>query len=420
MLSRLTPAARCVRLMTLPNPFAAVVPSSDNGIWMSSEDRDVAVSAFSAKQAAAGIKSWNIVPQNVYDPVIKAGLGMIVGFQDFIPHRIAGQCSEEVLEKTLNIYTEMKADGAKAYEIRATIGPIFMEHAKEIEAARTDQVPRIRRFNFAVEDLKFLYSGPVAQLDGTSYIQGSRLEHAWSYFNGVKASAPTCELHGHPFGDQPLMENQDELINNMFLKNEVWAHSGEHPLALTHPGWTAAFVLEAEDANGNMCSVPVAYPLNTSGGFQAFMPWEEETVAKLAAATTAAEKHEIAMADKSSATYVTMLQRIDDAVNKNGDSRPNPTKNFLCRVFGVINGAGTPSQQVAKYQADQATIDKFSSWQNEVGVYPANTASSLNDLANFDSKRHTAKFNTQTIYGRVNYGRMVSSLAGTGILLALL
>ena len=118
MLSRLSPAKRVVRLMSLPNPFGAVVPSSDHGVWMSTEERATAVAAFSQKQAAAGIKSWNIVPQNVYDPVIKAGLGMVVSFQDFIPHRMQGKCSEAVLEQTLNIYTEMKADGAKAYQIK--------------------------------------------------------------------------------------------------------------------------------------------------------------------------------------------------------------------------------------------------------------------------------------------------------------
>lgn len=418
MLSRLSPAKRVVRLMSLPNPFGAVVPSSDHGIWMSTEERATAVAAFSQKQAAAGIKSWNIVPQNVYDPVIKAGLGMVVSFQDFIPHRMQGKCSEAVLEQTLNIYTEMKADGAKAYQIKATVGPIFMEHEKELEAARTDQVPRIRRFNFTVEDLRFLYAGPLKHMDGTSYIQGSRLEHAWSYWNVVKTSAPVCELQGHPL-DQPLMENQDELINGILLKSEVWAHSGEHPLALTHPGWTTSFVLEAEDANGATCSVPVAYPENSSGGFQSLVDWEEETTAKLAAATTAAEKHAIASADKSAATYNSQLQRIEDVIAKNGDSRPNPTKNFLCRLVGVINGAGLPSDQIEKYQRDQATIDKFSSWQNEVGLYPASNCT-LNDTLNLGSKRNTAKFNTQTIYGKTNYGRMVNSLCGAAIVLALL
>ena len=47
-----------------------------------------------------------------------------------------------------------------------------MEHAKEIEAARTDQVPRIRRFNFVTEDLHFLYQGPYKKLSGDSWIEG--------------------------------------------------------------------------------------------------------------------------------------------------------------------------------------------------------------------------------------------------------
>ena len=59
--------------------------------------------------------------------------------------------------------------------IRAAVGPIFMEHEKELEAARTDQVPRIRRFNFVVEDLKALYAPQAKKLDGSSYIQGKKL-----------------------------------------------------------------------------------------------------------------------------------------------------------------------------------------------------------------------------------------------------
>ena len=58
--------------------------------------------------------------------------------------------------------------------IRAAVGPIFMEHEKELEAARTDQVPRIRRFNFVVEDLKALYAPQAKKLDGSSYIQGKK------------------------------------------------------------------------------------------------------------------------------------------------------------------------------------------------------------------------------------------------------
>ena len=49
-----------------------------------------------------------------------------------------------------------------------------MEHEKELEAARTDQVPRIRRFNFVVEDLKALYAPQAKKLDGSSYIQGTK------------------------------------------------------------------------------------------------------------------------------------------------------------------------------------------------------------------------------------------------------
>ena len=58
------------------------------------------------------------MPQNVHDPAIKAGLGMVVSFQDYIPHRLVGKLSDEQLEGALNIYTEMKADGAKAYQIK--------------------------------------------------------------------------------------------------------------------------------------------------------------------------------------------------------------------------------------------------------------------------------------------------------------
>ena len=73
------------------------------------------------KQAAAGITSWNVVPAGVVDPALKAGLGMVVSFNDFIPQRMAGRCSDEVLEKALGVYNEMKADGAKAWQIRSVL-----------------------------------------------------------------------------------------------------------------------------------------------------------------------------------------------------------------------------------------------------------------------------------------------------------
>jgi len=402
--------------MSLPNPLASVVPSSHNGVWAGPEERAAGVAAFETKKAAAGIKNWNIVPQNVYDPVIKAGLGMIVSYQDFIPHRLQGKCSDAVLEQTLNIYTEMKADGAKAYQIKAALAPIFLEEGKAIEAARTDQVPRIRRFNFALDDVRYLYAGPLKKLEGTSYIQGSRLEQALAYWNCVKTSAPVECLAGH-VQDAPLMEDQDALINGILNKGELWAHSGEPVLAMTHAGWTANFVLEAEDANGNTCSIPCAYPVNAAG-YVSELSFSEEEKAAIDAAATADEKHAVAVAAKKSG-YADMLVLVDDIVNKNGDSRPNPTKNFLCRIFGLINGEGTPSQQVAKYQGDQAVIDQFSGWQNEVGVYPASNAS-LTDIFAYSSKRHAAKFNTQTVYGKTNFGRSVASTMGTVVLVGLL
>jgi len=416
MLSRLSPAARCVRLMTLPNPLASVVPSGHNGVWAGPEERAAGVAAFETKKAAAGIKNWNIVPQDVYDPVVKAGLGMIVDFQDFIPNRLQGKCSDAVLEQTLNIYTEMKADGAKAYQIKAALAPIFLEEGKAVEAARTDQVPRIRRFNFALDDVRYLYAGPLKKMEGTSYIQGSRLESALSYFNCVKTAAPVECLAGHA-QDAPLMENVDGLINGILNKGEVWAHTGEPVLAMTHPAWTANFVFEAEDANGNTCSIPCAYPVSSSG-YVSELSFSDDEKAALDAAASADEKHAIALAAKKSG-YDSMLVAVDDVLNKNGDSRPNPTKNFLCRLFGLINGEGTPSQQVAKYQADQAVIDQFAGWQNEVGIYPASN-STLNDVLAFSSKRHPAKFNTQTIYGKTNFGRSVASTLGTVVLVGLL
>ena len=56
---------------------------------------------------------------------------------------MAGRCSDAVLKQALNVNNEMKANGAKAWQIRAAVGPLFMEHEKELEAARTDQELRI-------------------------------------------------------------------------------------------------------------------------------------------------------------------------------------------------------------------------------------------------------------------------------------
>ena len=81
------------------------------------------------------------------------------------------------------------------------------------------------------------------------------------------------------------------------------------------------------------------------------------------------------------------------------------------RIMGTINGEGLPSQQLAKYNADQAEISKFSSWQNEIGVYPAHN-STLSDILNFKSNRHSAKYNTQTVVGKGNFGRVVNCFGG--------
>jgi len=397
-------------LKAVTGSLAPAAPAGDMGLFKSMEDKNAGVAAFNAKKEAAGIKSWNIVAQNVTDPVIKAGLGQIVEFNDFIPVRMVGKCSDAVLEQTLNIYNEMKADGAKAYEIKAALGPIFMEHAKEIEAARTDQVPRIRRFNFVTEDMHFLYQGPYKKLSGDSWIEGSRAEAALGPYNAIRKSAPTNMLNGHSM-DLPLLEDHDQLIGNVLLKNEVWAHSGEHVLAWCHPAWTTEFVLEAESVSGEKCSVGVNYPINSLPS-PTLLNMTEETAAKIAAASSAGEKHEIAKAELNGYDY--MLTVANDVQTKVGDSRPNPTKNILCRLFGLINGEGSPSQQVARYQADQEIIDKFSSFQNEVALYPASN-STLNDVLS-KTNRHAAKYNTQTILGKANTAKLANS-AGFGLIM---
>jgi hypothetical protein len=99
----------------------------------------------------------------------------------------------------------------------------------------------------------------------------------------------------------------------------------------------------------------------------------------------------------------------------------DPVKYYFAVLYGILYYQyfpGTPSQQVAQYQADQAAIDKFNAWQNEVAVYPASN-STLNDIMNTNSKRHWAKYNTQTIYGRSNFTRMVSTSMGVSILISL-
>ena len=74
-------------------------------------------------------------------------------------------------------------------------------------------------------------------------ILGSQLEAVWSWVNTLKTAAPQVDLHGH-YADQPLMENQDNLINGIFMKDECWAHTGEPCLAPTHAAWTTSFTLE--------------------------------------------------------------------------------------------------------------------------------------------------------------------------------
>jgi len=253
------------------------------------------------------------------------------------------------------------------------------------------------------------------KLDGSSFIQGSQLEAVWSWCNTLKPSVAQVDLHGHP-ADQPLMENQDNLINGIFMKDECWAHTGEPCLAPTHAAWTTSFTLEAEDSAGNKCSVPVSYPINSTIGASR-LGFSEETEAKLAAATTGAEKHEIAAADEGSA-YAKAVSSLNDVANQAGDDRPNPTSSVFCRIMGMINGEGLPSQQLEQYEADQAVISQFSSWQNEIGVYPAHN-STISDILS-KSNRHSAKYNTQTVVGKGNFGRVVNCFGGSLIVLMLL
>jgi len=124
MLSRLTPAKRCIRTNLVKSASGAL--SKDAGLsdetvktlWMTVAEKEAVAADFANKMESAGIKSFNIIPQGVTDPVVKAGLGQILEFNDYIPVRMQGKCSEETLEKALNIYNDMKADGAKAYQIK--------------------------------------------------------------------------------------------------------------------------------------------------------------------------------------------------------------------------------------------------------------------------------------------------------------
>jgi len=213
------------------------------------------------------------------------------------------------------------------------------------------------------------------------------------------------------------MENQDNLINGIFMKDECWAHTGEPCLAPTHAAWTTSFTLEAEDSAGNKCSIPVSYPINSTMGASR-LGFSEETQAALAAATSGAERHEIAAADEKSA-YGGVVEILNNVANQAGDHRPNPTSSVFNRIMGTINGEGLPRQQLAKYNADQAEISKFSSWQNEIGVYPAHN-STLSDILNFKSNRHAAKYNTQTVVGKGNFGRVFNCFGGSLIVLMLL
>merc|ERR1712088_1260366 len=131
-----------------------------------------------------------------------------------------------------------------------------------------------------------------------------------------------------------------------------------------------------------MGSVPVSYPINSTIGASR-LGFSEETEAKLAAATSGAERHEIAAADEKSA-----------------------------------NGECLASQQLAQYKADQAVISQFSSWQNEIGVYPAHNSTISDILAK--SNRHAAKYNTQTVVGKGNFGRVVNCFGGSLIVPMLL
>ena len=60
--------------------------------------------------------------------------------------------------------------------------------------------------------------------------------------------------------------------------------------------------------------------------------FSEETQAALAAATSGAERHEIAAADSKSA-YGSVVEVLNNVANQAGDHRPNPTRYTEKTVF---------------------------------------------------------------------------------------
>merc|ERR1711937_940502 len=103
MLSRLNPARQTVRVLSLAKAGGSeVAKSAPAAQWASPEEQAQIAANFQGKQAAAGISAWNVVPDNIADPALKAGLGMIVSFNDFIPQRMAGRCSDAVLDEVMD------------------------------------------------------------------------------------------------------------------------------------------------------------------------------------------------------------------------------------------------------------------------------------------------------------------------------
>jgi len=338
--------------------------------------------AFKASASAAGVKNWNVTVSNVYDPVVKAGLGAVVEFQDFIPHRIRGQVSDATLEKTLAIFEKMRADNAKAYQIKNTLAPIFIEEAKAIEAARTDAVPRVRRENRALSSPYYLYMGPPPKMTGSSPIEGHRMLNTASWINLVERHPPVVSLHGH-FKDIGSPLNPDQgCIEDVLSKDRVWPHTGEPILEAVHGAWAGEFFFEGEDAAGQTVRIPIQAPV----------PATVETVQ--ADGETAVTTVTPASSGITEAGFIT---------NDAGFPRFS-----LGPVYGWLQGAGTPSQQGAEYAANAAVLDKFNGFQSLVAIKPA-TVNTITDLSPF-SPRNAAKFNTQTLYGRSNYVKMVFTM----------
>jgi len=149
--------------------------------------------------------------------------------------------------------------------------------------------------------------------------------------------------------------------------------------------------------------------MNAFIGLESNMAIPEDAREAVDAAEGPAAKHAALVESKKGKSALELAKIVDGVLNKVGDDRPNPSKNVYCRIVGVLNGEGTPSQQLAKYQKDVETIEKFAGFQNVTGIYPASNCT-INDTLSFSlSRRHWAKFNTQTIHGKTNFARIVSS-----------